>query len=573
MKHTKVMRKAIIAFVMIHFCCFSYAQLSTNELPVGYNLDLNLAKAIRSGVSFIKTPVLDMATIEKEDLEDEEYDMPPRFGYSHKVNYDISNSGTWRELPNGDKLWQLGIVCPNALSVNILYDKFWIPEGGKLFIYSADKQHSIGAFTSRNNKGDSVKIRGFASGLVYSDSIVLEYYQPKEVTTDAIVSIDYIVHGYRYIGLGNRDYGGSASCMVNVNCPEGQDWQNEKKAVAVMLVNGDRICTGTLLNTTSFDQKPYFLTANHCFLGEHDAEDHPDLDNYSFYWNYESPGCLNPSIEPIPFSTSGATILANNYISDFGLLRLTEDPKDISGYTPYYAGWDHSGNSGNPGVCIHHPKGDLKKISTVYSTPLSTDYYTNNENINGLMWKVNWTNTNNGYSIVENGSSGAALFNSNHRVIGQLHGGNSTCTNEDNEWFGKFNVSWTGNGNSNVHRRLDCWLDSINTGASTVKGYMMVSDSITLTDSIACMNNYCIVDGGVMTVSDEIMMEEGNKIVVESGGTFIIDGTNDGMLTEDHLILKSGATVKIINGGIIETMHDFYIPLGVKLFIENGKIY
>ena len=40
---------------------------------------------------------------------------------------------------------------------------------------SSNKKYSIGAFTSKNNKGKKENLRGFATGLIYSDKIVLEY--------------------------------------------------------------------------------------------------------------------------------------------------------------------------------------------------------------------------------------------------------------------------------------------------------------------------------------------------------------------------------------------------------------
>jgi hypothetical protein len=57
-------------------------------------------------------------------------------------------------------------------------------------------------------------------------------------------------------------------------------------------------------------------------------------------------------------STSGAKLVANNSVSDFALLQLTEDPRYKTGVTPYYLGWDRSGNVSAGGVGIHHPKGD-----------------------------------------------------------------------------------------------------------------------------------------------------------------------------------------------------------------------
>ena len=41
------------------------------------------------------------------------------------------DAGYWHTLENGDRLCQLTIVCPKALSINLLYDKFWLPDGAK----------------------------------------------------------------------------------------------------------------------------------------------------------------------------------------------------------------------------------------------------------------------------------------------------------------------------------------------------------------------------------------------------------------------------------------------------------
>ena len=377
--------KTTVLFVCLCVLANIKAQICTNETPVSFDSKSKLTIISKSLAPVVTTPKLDMAKIAKEDLEDEEYDMPPRFGYSHKVNYDLNNSGTWYKLPNGDKLWQLEVVCPAAVSVNFCYDKFWIPEGGKFFVYSKDRKHTIGAFTSINNKGDRDNIQGFATGLVYGDDVVLEYYQPKEITTDAIISIEYMVHGYRYIRIDEIGYGASDPCTINVNCEEGQDWLFEKRSVALIIVNGERWCTGSLINTSDLSHKPYLLTADHCLGGnanapvKYDAVNSPNLNHFTFYWNYEVPGCDNTNLEPGHVSTNGATVISNPYgvtgeKSDFALLRLTEDPITLSNYSPYYLGWDRSGSSGDPGVCIHHPRGDVKKISTVLSQPASSTY-------------------------------------------------------------------------------------------------------------------------------------------------------------------------------------------------------
>ncbi len=177
--------------------------------------------------------------IAREDREDQEKGLPPRFGYPIDAGLNLNNSGKWVELPNGDKVWLLKIQSPGALSINLLFDSFWIPDGGKLFIYSEDKKQVHGAFTSKNNKGTKEDLAGFATALIFGENTILEYHIPKGVEENAVISIEKIVHGYRDIGMFDNSYstksfGGSGNCQVNVNCPEGADWQDEKNAVALI---------------------------------------------------------------------------------------------------------------------------------------------------------------------------------------------------------------------------------------------------------------------------------------------------------------------------------------------------
>lgn len=547
------------------------AQLSTNELPISFGFKQEDLTDTEDTVPTVVMPELDMEKIEAEDKEDELYDMPPRFGYQHKVDYNLNNSGTWKELPNGDKLWRLNVVCPHALSVNFCYDKFWIPEGGKFFVYSKDKKHSIGAFTSKNNKGNRETLRGFATGLIYSDDVVLEYYQPKEVTVDAIIEIKYVVHGYRYINFGEKGIGSSGYCMVNVNCEEGQNWQNEKYAVARIIIEGAYYCSGSLINTTDLSEKPLLLTANHCIevVGK-DAITDSVLDNTLFSWSYEIPGCVNTNIEPTYYSTEGAIILSNNSYSDFALLRLIENPDTLSNYTPFYLGWDSSGQGGNPGVCIHHPKGDVKKISTVYGVPVSS--FWNSQTLDGdSHWQVGWDYTLNGHGMTQGGSSGSPLLTAAHKVIGQLHGSNcNNCNNTDGRSkYGKFNVSWTGNGNNNIYKRLNYWLDSLNIGVQTMEGLLIVRTAKTMNTTQQVYSNIRIKNSGQLTIQSDVELMGNSCVIVESGGSLIIDG---GTLSNVELILKPGSSLQIINGGIIETRNGFTAPIGATVVINHGQI-
>ena len=416
----------------------------------------------------METQPIDLKKLREEDEKEKSLGVPPRFGYPIPVKLGLNNSGTWVTLANGDKIWRLGIQSEGALSINLLYDKFWIPDGAKFFVYSEDQKQSIGAVTAINNKGDRNDPEGFATGLIYGESITLEYYLPNDVKDEGVISIASVVHGYRYIQLNEfttQDFGNSGNCQVNVNCAEGSNWQQEKNAVALILVNGFRICTGSLVNTTCNDNRPVFLTANHC-LGGGDAINNPNLNNWSFYWQYESPTCTNPSSEPPLRSTVGATVIANNGNTDFALLNLTEDPRNRIGVTPHYLGWDRSGNAGTGGVGIHHPQGDIKKIATYTGTPVNS---TCTGDLNNNFWQTGFNPTANGHSVMEPGSSGSPLINLNRRVIGQLFrpGISALCPEQlcgnnpgsQQVSYGKFSVSWTGGGATDSRRRLSDWLN------------------------------------------------------------------------------------------------------------------
>lgn len=467
-----------------------FAQKSVPVTPKSMVFNLNDAAIVNANKESL--PALNLTTITAEDIIDEQNGLPPRFGVPVDVNYNLTNSGIWTILPNNDRIWRLKITCLEAVSINLLYDQFWLPEGAKLHLYTQEKTQMLGAFTSENNRGTSNNPSKFTTGLLFDESIILELYEPKNVENLSVLSIDKVVHGYVELSqiAGTNGYGDSGPCQVNVNCIEGQNWQDEKKGVALILVNGSRICTGSLVNNTASDLKPYFLTANHC-IGSLDANGNTDASHYSFYWNYESNSCNNSS-NYTPSSTSGATLKANNPYSDFALFELTESPLN-SNIDVYFNGWDRTTAPTQGGVGIHHPSGDFKKIATHNMVPLQGQ----NPNPNAS-WRVNYIATQNGHSVTEGGSSGSALFTNNKRIIGQLWGGSTiNCDDPASDFsdYGKFYISWDGN---SPQRRLKDWLDPNNLNLQYLDG-MDINDLI---DIVSQENLVCGNSGTVFTIQN-----------------------------------------------------------------------
>ncbi|MEE4256564.1 MAG: PKD domain-containing protein [Bacteroidales bacterium] len=405
-------------------------------------------------------PSPDMAKIEAEDIANPS---PYRAGVAVPVNLDINNSGEWTVLPDGGKIWRLSLKVEGAKALGVYYDNFWLPYGGELYLYDEGKENIIGAFTEKNNNAECT----FATALIPGDIVTLEYYQPAEQTIEPLISISEVSYTYRGVYFEDGPDGKSVWCMINVICsPEGDDWQDEKQGVVKQYMKigwGYYLCSGSLINNTEQDLTPYVLTAWHCGEGASVS----DMNQWLFYFNYEASTCSG-NWGPSSYSVSGCTKRAEGPYqtgSDFLLVELNSDVP--SSYNPYYNGWDRTNTSSPNGVSIHHPAGDIKKIST-YDTPLLPSQW----NGNGVLshWKAWWAETEHGTSITEGGSSGSPLFNSEGLIVGDLTGGpEDNCSNPLYSLYGKVYWSWDQMGTASS-QRLKPWLDPGDYGVEKWEG-------------------------------------------------------------------------------------------------------
>ena len=408
----------------------------------------------------------DIESIIAREQTSEEGPVPLRIGEAIDVDIDLARDGTSESI-TGEKLIRLGIHSEKALGLILYYSDFRIPEGGELFIYSPDASSLIGAFTARNNPSGGV----FATEMIRGDEVVIEYNAPAGLAKDPVIVIDQVHYVYR-LYPGELD-GQSGPCEVNVNCPEGANWQNQKRSVAKILLKdggSSYYCTGTLVNNTRQDSTPYFLTARHCGPNATSS----DFAQWIFYFNYEAATCDDPDTDPPSRTITGSTLISQapdgtSNGSDFRLLQLSSQlPYD---YNPWFSGWDRSGTGAVSGAGIHHPQGDIKKISTFNAPLVSTVFGSGSVNPDGNYWKVNWVATENGHGVTEGGSSGSALFNQAGNLVGTLTGGAASCSEPlAPDYYGKFSVHWEDNG-STAETWLSPWLDPANTGAVALEGF------------------------------------------------------------------------------------------------------
>ncbi|MCB0762191.1 MAG: T9SS type A sorting domain-containing protein [Flavobacteriales bacterium] len=380
----------------------------------------------------------------------------------HEIN--IATDGVWNEMPDGSKIWLFKYKTEGALATSAYFTDFNLPIGGELYIWSADKSYAEGPYDWKENNGHG----RFGTAEVFGDEAVIEYYQPADVVGEATFKTYAFAHFYRYIYNVSEEWsrGGSDPCEVDVNCPEGDGWDGMRDAVVrLRIVDGQFVglCSGSLVNTTARDCRQYMLTALHCADGVSDA----DFQLLQVRFNYERPQCGTGGAATTHQRT-GVIHLADsndgggNSGSDFLLVEIEDEIQ--SSWDPFYAGWDATGSGSTQGVGIHHPAGDVKKIST-YTSSLSSAWW----GYPGSHWEVNWVATVTNHGVTEGGSSGSPLFNKDLQIVGTLTGGSSYCSApNDPDYYGKMSEHW--DGNNNPTDDLKVFLDNANTNEETLFG-------------------------------------------------------------------------------------------------------
>lgn len=200
----------------------------------------------------------------------------------------------------------------------------------------------------------------------------------------------------------------------------------------MITAEGKRYCSGAMINNVERDGRQLFLTAGHCLIGT--------VEYVIVAFNYESRDCLRSGEtrrgrEPLMQTVQGARVLSRWDQMDFGLLELTEEIP--ARYNVFLAGWDRTLRLPSNIACIHHPNGDVKKISFYYGRTRAAHWWEGpsvSYHYEVIQWDLGST---------ENGSSGSPMFNQEGLVVGELHGGQASCFYPEGwDMFGSFAYAW-----------------------------------------------------------------------------------------------------------------------------------
>lgn len=483
------------------------AQISEGGLPPSFNYTTSL----RSEIAAVDIPV----TFNVEDLiQVDEWRVsagsPLKVANILPVNLTMENSGQWSVLPSGERIWQLRVQAEGAIALMLYYKVFDIPLGGRLFIYNADKSQILGAYTKRTNPGKG----RFATEFVAGDDVILEYVSSSSEELPRI-EIEEIAYGYNHLTVTEsvNFRSTSGSCMVNINCSEGAAWQKEKAGVCgtvQKIGDGSYICSGSLVNNTAEDFKPYVLMAYHCMesLGSRanitEISSPEDMKQWLFYFNYERQGCTT-SLPAYSRTMTGCSKVVSTPINggSDGLLVLL-DQEIPEEYNVYYNGWDRRNIQPQSGVGIHHPGSDYKKISTYTSKPEHATWFGDDSSTGARSahWDVVFDATENGHGVTEGGSSGSPLFNQDHLIVGTLTGGTSSCNYpQGGNLYGKLYYHWNKALSDTAH--MGVWLDPLGKGVETLKGISRTAMKPGATDLQLTYNNKSVTLSWKTPVSSE----------------------------------------------------------------------
>lgn len=337
---------------------------------------------------------------------------------------------------DGGHAAQAAVTSPDAAALRLAIDLAGVPANVEMvFFGSAASDRLIGPF----RVGDIAdRTAPWWSPITEGDTQTVEFFVPGEADVRSLpLRVAQVSHLFASpssrFSKRLQDIGDSGACEVDILCSSlssSTAFQNATNAVAQMVFNDGvftGLCTGTLLNDSDpSTQVPWFYSANHCFENETAPYKTPTemqtmANTLATIWFFEANAC-NSGVPLANYQqvNGGATYIYNNTQYDVLFLRLNSAPPSGA----FFAGWDASSLSAGAAVLtIHHPEGDLKKVSPGNVLDFSSPGSVGGGTVAFI--RVGW-----GSAVTEPGSSGAGLFTnsgSQYLLRGGLYGGPSSC--------------------------------------------------------------------------------------------------------------------------------------------------
>lgn len=380
--------------------------------------------------------------------------MPLQVGFARSIaslSTPQAFAGTidWQALGDGARVAAVAVTSSGATAVRVGVLVGSLPAGAMFRFYSPDHTQVFAASAEQVRDtldrnlaaGDTSEAgRTFWSPVIEGDTLAVEVELPPGVAAaDLGIAIPTLSHIVASPSAGFAMKAASA-CELDAVCYQ-STWNAESNAVSRIIftdAGASFVCSGTLLaDSDPSTFIPYFLTAYHCVTTQTIAS------TVQNYWFYRSTACNSGIPGPLQTTFGGGTLLYAAVGTDTSFMRLaTQPPGGVA-----YAGWiATSPSTGASLTGIHHPAGDLQKISfgnlSSYWNcgPAKADQFscTSAAAAASTFYGVTWRN-----GMTEGGSSGSGVFTDSGRyLVGQLYGGNGTCSAPGTDYYGRFDIAY-----------------------------------------------------------------------------------------------------------------------------------
>lgn len=428
-------------------------------LALGLSAQHRVSRGDLKKIPVLQLPAQDNAALLAKEMSARRKGRPNNFAVNLPVQIRAQSAGRWRD-EGSISYWRLLVSSPGAKSLNLGFAEYILPEGAALYLSTDNDRY--GPFTAADNELH----KQLWTPILAGDELLIELEVPTDKRDEVQLYLTDVNHDYVDVQKSI-----SQSCNLDVACGAENGfgivdrYRDVIRSVAVYSIGGRSICTGVLVNNTNQDGRPLFLTADHCGV-------FPSLaPTVVAYWNYENSNCRPPNSAASGSAGNGLRNIANSGAiyragfepSDFTLLEF-DDPVNPRA-NAFFAGW--SALDAPPTdtlISVHHPNTEEKRISFSFRDAIRTNGGNGFPVADGRLFYVpQWD-----IGTTERGSSGAPLFDRDHRVRGQLFGGAAQCGNQEYDLYGTLATSWTGGGTPDT--RLSDYFDPCGTGALVSDG-------------------------------------------------------------------------------------------------------
>jgi len=401
------MNKLLIISLLLFSCNIAFAQVITRRGDAdwikkqGKIYAKNKIEKHTVSIDYVENKIKELKTQKKDSID--------IIGINIETDLNISKSGNWDSTGDSLNIWTLEIESAYAPFIMLVFNEFEIPQGDELYIYNSSKTILMGPFTSSNNPDGGC----YATDVIEDENLILEFHQNKKLKKEAKISISSIIHGLTPDILDVTADEESSDCLVDVNCSEGDGWDDQKNGTCFILKLGDCSspetsgtpwASASLMNNATNDNTPYIFTAWHNTQGTGS-----NLSLWIFRFKYWNINC-GSNVNTATISYCGGQLLEewenDGTNNDVAFIKMLETPNASDNV--YYCGWNRSTSTPSSSVLISHPQGGSHLMKIAKSNSVSSD---------GRWWRSDWY-----VGGATSGSSGAPLFDGNKRIIGAHHG-------------------------------------------------------------------------------------------------------------------------------------------------------